>query len=464
MTSNLLFVYLPKLCLILCFISRILPATGSIEIISDADVKQRYSTHDPTEVRSDFFNTTGLLIQPRFTSTEACELDADQMILPTSANRSQLEGMDASIGIVDHYDAKSHGCTSLEQISKTLVRYNEQLARNGIPAVQVILYVLLSNESDVYVFAGATMFNSPFLSIPSGNPSLPVAVLSRKTSSKFTSRFNSLPQPIIARIIQEPEPWNNFVFSTLYGVLVWVFFALNVIIALRAIGNLLFIITSGAFKSELRTLAFSIALFSVILALTALPLKSILLSTQLLYQTSTILFCISFYIVLLIWCSFHSLIYVGNHSRIMRIMVHASFLLQIVGEVTIFVCYFITKTVLTFRIYSVLVYAIIVLQIMTAQLFVYSGIMFYMKTRSCTNTAAKDALLKLALISFVSFAYFMLIGIERILALDFEWGHLAVKIITRKIFKLVGFTVESWILLYLLGIRMPNESTAHSIM
>ncbi|KAI9594377.1 hypothetical protein BDF19DRAFT_120624 [Syncephalis fuscata] len=192
-------------------------------------------------------------------------------------------------------------------------------------------------------------------------------------------------------------------------------------------------------------------------------MKTVTFRSQALFYVSSILFSIAFYIVLLIWCSFQYAVDSRKYSKLLQIIVHANFLFQIMGRIIIFICFFLNSNPSSIVVFSICTYITISLELITAIIFAYSGTLFYLKIKKCNNEAAKDALTRLCIISFASFVAIILACTDETLGLDFEWTYYARKVITRKIFKMVSITTDSWILLYMLGVRMPDENASSTV-
>ncbi|RKP23079.1 hypothetical protein SYNPS1DRAFT_31226 [Syncephalis pseudoplumigaleata] len=201
-----LVVYALKVCLFLHCLRWIRPVASVVEIVDGQADTYRYITHDPIGMEIPFYNVSGMLFKPTLVPNADCQFDTSQTVLPESANRTVLRGVDASIVIVDSYEAKAHGCWTLAQISQSLLEYNRWLVANDLPPVRLILYLLTSSAPNVYNFSGSMMYSSPHLSAPSGDPEIPVGVLFRRYCDSFLERFHRTPPPVIANAVQVPLP------------------------------------------------------------------------------------------------------------------------------------------------------------------------------------------------------------------------------------------------------------------
>ncbi|KAI9592065.1 hypothetical protein BDF19DRAFT_241488 [Syncephalis fuscata] len=235
---------------------------------------------------------------------------------------------------------------------------------------------------------------------------------------------------------------------------------------LHALGSFIYIWLFGSLEADLRTLAFVAGFLAVVLDLVVIPSNFGDLSYHIIIQISTILCSIAFYFLLVIWCSLKLGKQIERRIRLFRIVIHIGFAMRIIIHTAVLIivavdCYD-TDHIVNIIVYNILGYFLISQQLLTALIFAYFTVVFYLSMKNCISESLRNALARLAIISTASFVAFLLNIIDVFLLLNLEWSIDADKMIARLSYNIVGLTIVSAVLLYVLGIRMPDYGKTSS--
>ncbi|KAI9591114.1 hypothetical protein BDF19DRAFT_456338, partial [Syncephalis fuscata] len=418
-------------------------------------------TYDPFSVHIDPFYITGVLVAPTYKQDKPCTLNQTKPPFWKDLLKGHLANHTSLIVLITESSAQSGGCQTVSQACEAAVDYSKWLLNSDRPSNSVVVYGLTENVEGTSGGPHTTDYTSHSPNIPDNKYTLPTALLPQDCFKTIQPVLSQLTAPLMVEVQQEGGPWNDIIFSVGYQTFIWTLFVINVFFIFRSIGSIIHLMATRRFRSEIRTCIFVIGILSAICISTFLPMNTTTIVSHSFYEVGSILFTIAFYLVLLIWCTIQEAVQLTSRINYLRMVICLCLFLQTFAYFVKFINHFVKPSDLFQKLRIVCRYTIVSLEITGSVIFLYFSIMFYIKKRSYnSNPASEKALFRLSRISLACFVGFLSSCASNTFMLDDSWnGHMSIAII-RIIFKVIGPTMRSIALLYMLDIRMPSESEA----
>ncbi|KAI9595957.1 hypothetical protein BDF19DRAFT_474868 [Syncephalis fuscata] len=367
----------------------------------------------------------------------------------------------AFIAMVNEGNAMKAKCRSIKHIDYALMKYDKWLLDQGLPSIKTAIVALHFPKNDVSeTLQGALNY----LFLPNNSFSIPITIVSNEdyeqlktTIARVTGAATSI---VVHANYQERGSWNTVLFSGWYQAFLWIAFIINVSFILHALWRLTIVWKSGVFRHGIRTAAFIIALCSVILVLVSVPIYGSPYY-EIIARAGLLLFNVALYLVLIIWSSLDSSMNNRKSTKTVKLGIHVVFAIILLVLLSNCILPFIARfnrmyaeKHLTIRLVTS------VLQMVSGLFFLYFGIKFYITSKTCLTPLNRRTLLQLSLISVILCIAIILICLDPILKFsrkDFSNYYSTATI--RTTLNIIGLTGQSASLLYMLGIRMPSDST-----
>ncbi|KAI9592069.1 hypothetical protein BDF19DRAFT_241585 [Syncephalis fuscata] len=358
----------------------------------------KFKTADPFRIEFDYFNITGMLVIPEFYNNVDCELKKLPLPGETISEVNTLPKDVASIILVFELEKlKSYGCRNMRQLEKTLDDYKKWIVSRNYPPASGLLFLRPAFRK---ISASVGSFFKRY------TPSIPIALARNKDLKDISNAMKMLEFPAIATMTQEPNAWKRYILSPWFQTFMWTFFTINVIFILHALGSFIYIWLFGSLEADLRTLAFVAGFLAVVLDLVVIPSNFGDLSYHIIIQISTILCSIAFYFLLVIWCSLKLGKQIERRIRLFRIVIHIGFAMRIIIHTAVLIivavdCYD-TDHIVNIIVYNILGYFLISQQLLTALIFAYFTVVFYLSMKNCISESLRNALARVSILPFIN--------------------------------------------------------------
>ncbi|RKP09389.1 hypothetical protein THASP1DRAFT_22763 [Thamnocephalis sphaerospora] len=274
--------------------------------LADASIQYRvnnrtytYPTYDMFWTKNKAFRRTGIMYNPQFESGSGCRLKPPRKSLET-----QQGSFAETIVALDEVEAQAnHSCATVAQVAQAILEFGKSLEPASYPPVGVFVYFLRSQMPGEAGGPYTVRNTAHRIGIPDGDPALPTVLVPSKYYNEAVESFLSAAEPVEMTVIQEPGPWNKQVLSRDYKSFLWVLMAVNGFFIVNSIAQICILAVSRQLRWERRNLVVCIAIVSAALFVATLPMNPTTLLSITLLQTSSLLFSIAFYLLLLIWCA-----------------------------------------------------------------------------------------------------------------------------------------------------------------
>lgn len=281
-------------------------------ILRSGSLAIQYTTLDPFQIPMSPYNKTGLLINlVPASSGKSCKFASPMVPI----EEAQLLEFTGSIVFVYWGAAEAAGCHNLYELSASVVGLNASMAAKKLPSIQALLVFASRTYMGVIGSPVGEKYVSHSTSVPDSAPLLPTVWLYPEDALDFYNTFGEVMDPVTATLVQEPGAWNAVFLSVAYQSTVWAIFIVNTMLVIYAVYRIIHLYRTKALIFDLRTcvfcmgivsttsnfLSFRCMLMSSVVYCVALPMRLETLVRFHLELFSSLIFNISFFLLLLLW-------------------------------------------------------------------------------------------------------------------------------------------------------------------
>ncbi|RKP23474.1 hypothetical protein SYNPS1DRAFT_30778, partial [Syncephalis pseudoplumigaleata] len=222
---------------------------------------ETFATYDPIKMDQNFSPITGIVLPIRFERKRRCRIRARTPHSYANKNFTFPPENPGFIVMENEAGQEYTGCKSFEDLENAIARYSRWLVKRKyfpIKAVMIKHWSLNNYFSDMYNGALSYVIDTR----PANR--IPIVLVTFDTFKRvhFLSRKKEV--WVAGTLTHERSAWNAILLSSWYKAFLWLFFALNALFVVHGFGRIVFVSVYGAFRSELRTVAFAIAICSAI--------------------------------------------------------------------------------------------------------------------------------------------------------------------------------------------------------
>ncbi|KAI9593295.1 hypothetical protein BDF19DRAFT_174807 [Syncephalis fuscata] len=427
-------------------------------LIQDSNHTYSYPTYDPFAVKVDIYNISGVLITPTFLDLNHCTFKGNSSSFNNNVfSQENLANHLPLIVLVEELTATTAGCKTVAQISEAVYLYGQSLSKSNGLSIKAVLYIL---RKDVKGVPGGP-FNTNYFSYTSGfldgTPIIPMAMLPSKYNEEVLSRLSDIQNPIIVTVQQEEGPWNAVFFSATYVALEWILFITNILFILRGVERLVVNLFTNKFHIKKKTIVFIVALLSVLLYTSTILLNPATRNYQIVIGLSSLLFSIAFHLLQLAWCSIQTALDIRERTIILQIVIYTGCVLQSTAYFLQLLKCFAGSIVFSTYLDLSEKYIIMILQATGMVVFFYYGILFHIqKKRQRKHPITALALKQLSYMSFFCSVCLVFVTVYNTIEMYPEWTLGVSATIGRMLLLDISNTVRSFVLLCVLGLRIPG--------
>ncbi|KAI8052882.1 hypothetical protein BDF22DRAFT_655589 [Syncephalis plumigaleata] len=375
-------------------------------------------------VPAELFNITGIVVAPSFSKTVPCTFQQN-IIESVSQLLTEFDHNITSVIVLAHQNQASYAhCTSLNKVYTAAREYGNWFSSHVGPAITAVAYVATEDASHTAGGPFSSIYALDQYTLPNLRE-LPLVILPESRAENVSSIVEYL--PAIA------------VLQQVYRVFIWTLFAISMFLIVRTIIILGLLARSKQLKLELRTFVVVIALASSILFTSQLLLNYITFAARTLSEISYILSFVAIYMLLLSCC------------LVLQIFSY-SFQLAINT-------FLITSYQMIFK--TVILYLNIFLYTTSAFNFLYYTFFFYLKQKNHEiSLSTCYVLARMSYISLFCFISYIMLDLSDIMYLVPSLSNTIPISIMRLVFFYLANTIRSFVLLFILGMRVNDESIA----
>ncbi|KAI9593351.1 hypothetical protein BDF19DRAFT_167455 [Syncephalis fuscata] len=422
-----------------------------------------YPTFDSFENDYGHYEVTGIVVNPTFSTEEPCKL------IPTNKTKVFRNPIAADgsltfnqmIVALDEIDGRESKCETVTQIALEVLAYSRVLRQQyGYPPIKAFLYLIRDNYRGIEGGPFTLIYTSHKSSIPDSQPPIPTALLEKRYYEDFANAFDKNPDFFKATLIQEPGPWNEYFLSYDYRAAIILFTILNVALLFYGFYRLLMLIFNGDFIWEQRNIIFLFSLVSSILTTIAIHMRIVAMKAYVLFHISSILYCITFYLLLLAWYPIIRAVE-KNRRFPFRFGISICFGIQLLLSIMKLSVTFMPIGDTNANMDITLSYAMPLIQFIAVIIFIYNAITFKRHTlKWIGNKGTLRALRKLFRISITCALGFLIQSVCNVLAaLDSEVAGPNV-VAAWSLTRCTAFVLRSYTLLLVVGIPSRGSSTS----
>ncbi|KAI9596142.1 hypothetical protein BDF19DRAFT_439772 [Syncephalis fuscata] len=435
------------LLLFLCILTQYQFVTATITVIGQSQ-EETFSVYDPIKMYQQFEPITGVILPIQFGKHGKCQINRNMQRIASYKNGTIS-------AITMRLSPWKMMLVRTIPGAKHFTMHNKWLRQMKLPSIKALVlkhWSLNQYFSDLNNGALSHMISGE------NKSRLPTVLTTFESYKRIEKVARYGPSWTIAIVAHESSAWNDILLSNGYSVFLWIAFVINALFVIHGFGRIAFVWVYGRFRSEFRTLAFAIAQCSVILSLASMFLFDAY-TFKVVWGTASLLFNVAIYLVLIIWFSLNSAIEM-RRAFVFKSIIHITSILIIIAH--ILDCISLSVPALAEHprykpIYSVTM----ALQMLISAIFLYFAVIFYKKLRSCISNTAKRALLQLIIISIILFLSINILCIDAFIPHvdDDLYNNYYIFVVT-SVLKIIAFTGQSAGLIYLLGLRMPDDTGA----
>ncbi|RKP24707.1 hypothetical protein SYNPS1DRAFT_29537 [Syncephalis pseudoplumigaleata] len=383
----------------------------------------RYPSYDPFQAQVPFYNVTGLLIKPRFLSNTSCTLERNLSVILPELLDTNKQSITNTIVLLDQFESEAAGCKCIRQAVHSIAQYDQWYQALGGAPIVAAVYMMRTKHQGIPCGPHSTprcCLSCPKLPPTSTAAATPVTLLPEAHYNAVMRWHANTSRPSVATVIQERGPWNSMAQSTSFKGLFWAFAFVNCCFLVKALSEFIRVIAHGKSRMNLRIVVFLLAICSI--------LKSV--------------------------------IQMEHRMNMFKLMLHAIFSVNLISVIMLLIA---RESEHSFRedIVQAATTCMAVSYSCFALLFVYYAIFFYNARDEYTiNPASFRTLTKLSKISMASFIAMLFTLVAHLVYCDRVLGHTIYGFWLQLALRDLNSAICSGVILFVIGIRMPNEEDA----
>ncbi|KAI8057809.1 hypothetical protein BDF22DRAFT_662442 [Syncephalis plumigaleata] len=194
------------------------------------------------------------------------------------------------------------GCQTVAQVGRAAQKLSEQLESVGFPAITLLIFMVLINNTVPAWGPDARMYtsrNSP--NIPDGPPAIDTMFLEQTSSYAFYSSAITKEFGIYFEAEEEPGPWNDVFLSHGFIAYSWILFALILLALLYLWARVIKFIQLKTLPRDLRLTIFIITSINAILVLVCLKIDTDRYQGYIVQNTAIVISALLFDLLLIHW-------------------------------------------------------------------------------------------------------------------------------------------------------------------